>query len=224
MTGSLNAILEFNFFPARYVHRGWLAELPYTPLFKELERFRQTEKARSRYLLARFGIFNDYFFHFESRASQIGLLSRAELLRLLELTGLLMNQGYISTLIDGAALRSIQQQVGAADFEIMQRGARISYPTMQASPRRVERFRAHALACGLRGLRTAYRVYPKGFTQRLALKLGPAMTEMLHTLEGFEDEPSARRLLLEAYDHLLTEQQIRSETAAGSVSPAAKES
>lgn len=88
-------IYEFNFLPLRYIHASWLQTVTGGKSIEKMRSCARTEYRLSRYLLAYFGLENEYCFDFTDEVETIALLNQNKISEVARYAGLVINREQI---------------------------------------------------------------------------------------------------------------------------------
>lgn len=172
----LDLVMDFNFRPLSYLDYSWLTGLPesITSLMKLVE-----EPARdadvSQQVNQALDIHNDYFFDFDDPITQVALLGKLQLRRVIYLAGLALLQNDIRRVVTRQEVQRLNQAVSEKDLEFVTRRASrltkgLDLEVLPVKPVRVE-FNTQAELLGLQCLGASLENYPHALQKRVMLKL-----------------------------------------------------
>ncbi len=112
MNKSLSQILEFNFYPTRYIHHSRYKEFTSENLFLTLKSNHRSEKKLSNYILYKTNLLDNYCFDFSEEYKRIAFIDGEKLNKLIFFIGLCSISGKIKTIISKPIILKIKEQLG----------------------------------------------------------------------------------------------------------------
>lgn len=167
-------ICRFNFLPSQYIHSSWLTTLPAGFIMERLRHCQRTAHRLSRYLLAHFGLENQYWFEFTDPIHRIALLNSHHLIKLVFYTGLTLNADPIRRAVGRCEVVNLKAAIGEEGYLFAVKRAPFIWPTSEnrgALPTDTDRLRHHFISRGIAYLDNAFYQRAPALTQRLWWKL-----------------------------------------------------
>lgn len=113
----------FVFFPNRYVHESWRAELLQEPLWDLLAKSGRTEGRLARFVTDRAGLTLSGSIAFDSPAARFCLLPWPAVHKVAQRVGLVLNAARFGKVIDGRLVARIKRDLGAEAYDFALRRA-----------------------------------------------------------------------------------------------------
>lgn len=132
MTIPVQAGAAFLFFPNRYIHESWRADLMPAPVWDLLADCERTEGRLASFVLNRTGLSLPAGAAFDSPQARFCLLPWDAILRIAQRTGLVLNAARFGKMIDSKLVARIRRDLGAEAYEFALRRAPLI--TTQSDP------------------------------------------------------------------------------------------
>jgi hypothetical protein len=132
MTIPVQAGAAFLFFPNRYLHDSWRADLMPAPVWELLAACERTEGRLASFVLNRTGLSLPAGAAFDSPQARFCLLPCDVVLRIAQRTGLVLNAARFGKVIDSKLVARIRRDLGAEAYEFALRRAPLI--TTQSDP------------------------------------------------------------------------------------------
>lgn len=185
-SGGPGLVMDFNFRPLTYLHYSWLADLPQSisSLMKLVD-----EPARdanvSQQVNQAMDVHNDYFFDFDDPVTEVALLGKQQLRRVVYLAGLALLQNDIRRVVMRQEVQRLYHAVSERDMEfVTRRASRLTkgfdLDSLPAKPVSTE-FNTQADLLGLQCLGASLERYPHALKRRVTLKLPRSWERSFYT-------------------------------------------
>lgn len=167
-------ICEFNLFPSQYIHETWIENIPCAALFKKLCKINRCQRKLSAFIFKHFNLEREFSFNFKNRINLMGLVNAADMYKLVYYSGLAVNAGKISKVIQRDALLSLKKELGEDAYSFglqkapfLMGGAVFDFGDEEES----NDFFSHVIYCGMKCLEAAFSGESRGLFQRILFKL-----------------------------------------------------
>jgi len=135
MTIPVQAGAAFLFFPNRYLHESWRADLMPQPVWDLLADCERTEGRLASFVLNRTGLSLPAGAAFDSPQARFCLLPWEAVLKVAQHIGLVLNAGRFGKVIDGRLVARLRRDLGAEAYEFaLRRGPLITTQTDPLAP------------------------------------------------------------------------------------------
>ncbi len=197
---ALQRLLEFNHFPALYLHAQWPERLPHTDLVRKLIRLRARSQALSRYLFGCFGVTAPALVRLEDAFHRVLLMDLTGLQRTLADVGALLKLNEVRESIEGSLIRRRIKDVDPASLERVSERMEplrdaLNEVTRIGALHRSDLSRLRVATVGQITLAAALGTEPPAIARRMGMKLGPAFWRLHESIEDRASAPSCRRLV-----------------------------
>ncbi len=199
MAGAATAIVQregatFAFFPNRYVHESWRADLMAPALWSLLADCPRTEGRLAAFVIEKANLGAPSPPHFDTPAQRFCLLPASVILNLGLRLGLCLNAARLGKIIDGKLVSRLKRELGTETWEFAQRRAPLI--TTQTDPLapdlasedplsgRLERSGINFIALSLGDL-------DSGLKRRFKLKLPKIYASVIDQPQGKVEAPAA---------------------------------
>jgi hypothetical protein len=122
----------FVFFPNRYMHESWRAEIMQPPVWELLAGCERTEGRLAAFVAGRAGLSPLAAVAFDTPQARFCLLPWSAIARIAQRTGLVLNAARLGKLIDGKLVARIRRDLGGEAYEFALRRAPLI--TTQSDP------------------------------------------------------------------------------------------
>ncbi|USE35271.1 SctK family type III secretion system sorting platform protein [Endozoicomonas sp. SCSIO W0465] len=181
-------MVEFNFFPIRYVHTSWLKSDKHFRFLKALQSSVPAQFNISSYLLRKFGISKQFDYDFDRLDKRIVFASAEEIERLALYIGLILNEEAIRSVIHRDERVALKQCLGEEAYrfavkkaQFISRASDKSGPSLLIDWKHLDRFKAFLEINGQQVIATAFSDLPVAFRQRLILKMPSSWKKTLNS-------------------------------------------
>ncbi|MGI2026804.1 SctK family type III secretion system sorting platform protein [Endozoicomonas sp. GU-1] len=206
-TSLFNHVVEFNFFPVRYVHASWLKSDKHFKLLKSLQTSEPAQFSLSNYLLSKFGIAKQFDYDFDRPDKRIVFASAEEIEQLALYIGLILNEATVRSVIRRDERKALEKCLGEEAYrftvkkaQFISRASEKNGPGVLIDWKHLDRFKAFLELNGRQVIATAFSDLPGAFRQRLILKMPSSWKKTLSSPgAGGLDKAQCVKLLVKTH-------------------------
>ena len=206
-TTLLDLMVEFNFFPIRYIHSSWLKDDEHVRLLKGLRSSPSAEFNTSSYLLNKFGVGNAFDYNFDRLDKRAIFASAQEITRLAFYLGLILNEHTIRSVIRRDEREALAKSIGEEAYRFTVKKAQFMAgtvkkggPSLLIDWTRLDRFKAYLENSGQHVIATAFSDLPEAFLQRFMMKMPSSWQKALSSPDaGGLSKEQCEKLLVKTH-------------------------